>query len=81
MRFRLKDFLSLICMRGGLGEIEMRSVGVDVFFIVLNGRFFILVITSGITMGGQKYFFAGGAATLTTRWKKVSFVAIMRQDG
>jgi hypothetical protein len=32
-------------------------------------------------MGGQNYFFAGGAATLTTRLRKMSFRAIMRQDG
>ncbi|KXN91892.1 Leptomycin B resistance protein pmd1 [Leucoagaricus sp. SymC.cos] len=42
--------------------------------------FFILAIAAGLTMGIQNYLFANGAATLTTRLRKLSFTAVMRQD-
>jgi hypothetical protein len=41
----------------------------------------VLAIAAGITMGGQNYFFASGAATLTTRLRKMCFRAVLQQDG
>lgn len=40
-----------------------------------------MAIIAAITLGGQNYFFSNGAAILTARLRKLSFRAVMYQDG
>ncbi len=66
--------IATLCGRGSTNHID-----VCVSFH-LGPRFFIRSIVSGIAMGAQCYFLSGAAATLTTRLRKLSFIAVVNQD-
>lgn len=42
--------------------------------------FFIIAVLSTFAIAGQNYNFAHAAATLTSRLRRLSFAAILRQD-
>lgn len=67
--------------RNALWYVSLPQLLVDILPDQLYARFFVIALAATFSMATQQYNFAHSAAVLASRLRKLSFKAMLRQDG